>query len=77
VTGLPTTYVVLPTTGNAERDKMFTLYNETGTYPGVKLPDQRVLDLGMELHSLEDFVKERLMPHIGLSDILNGLNRLD
>jgi hypothetical protein len=66
VTGQPTTYVVLPTTGNVERDKMFNLYNETGTYPGVILPDQRVLNLGVELHSLEEFVRDRLMPHLGL-----------
>ncbi|EXJ73884.1 uncharacterized protein A1O5_03646 [Cladophialophora psammophila CBS 110553] len=66
VTGLPTKYVVLPTTGNAQRDIMFTLYNKTGTYPGVVLPDQKVLDLGVQLHGLEQFVKERLVPHLGL-----------
>jgi hypothetical protein len=66
VTSLPTKYVVLPTTGNEERDKMFHLYNKTGTYPGVVLPDKNVLDLGVQLHGLEDFVKERLMPHLGL-----------
>ncbi|OAP65630.1 hypothetical protein AYL99_01602 [Fonsecaea erecta] len=66
VTGLPTKYVVLPTTGNEQRDIMFTLYNKTGTYPGVKLPDQKVLGLGVELHGLEQFVKERLVPHLGL-----------
>ncbi|KIW27739.1 uncharacterized protein PV07_07449 [Cladophialophora immunda] len=67
VTGLPTKYVVLPTTGNEQRDIMFTLYNKTGTYPGVALPDQNVLDLGVELHGLEQFVKERLVPHLGLA----------
>ncbi|OAG44310.1 hypothetical protein AYO21_01306 [Fonsecaea monophora] len=66
VTGLPTKYVVLPTSGNEQRDIMFTLYNKTGTYPGVVLPDQQVLDLGVELHGLEQFVKERLVPHLGL-----------
>ncbi|KIW89619.1 uncharacterized protein Z519_09775 [Cladophialophora bantiana CBS 173.52] len=66
VTGLPTKYVVLPTTGNAQRDIMFTLYNKTGTYPGVVLPDQKVLDLGVQLHGLEQFVNERLVPHLGL-----------
>jgi hypothetical protein len=45
---------------------MFNLYNETGTYPGVILPDRRVLDLGVKLHNLEEFVKDRLMPHLGL-----------
>jgi hypothetical protein len=46
---------------------MFNLYNKTGTYPGVVLPDKYVLDLGVKLHSLEEFVKERLVPHLGLS----------
>ena len=67
VTGIPTKYVVLPTTRNEERDKMFHLYNKTGTYPGVVLPDKNVLDLGVELHGLEQFVKERLVPHLGLA----------
>ena len=66
VTGLPTRYVVLPTSNNVERDKMFTLYNKTGTYPGVVLPDKKVLDLGVKLHGLEEYVRERLVPHLGL-----------
>ena len=60
VTRLPTKYVVLPTTGNDERDIMFNLYNKTGTYPGVVLPDKSVLDFGVKLHSLEEFVREKL-----------------
>lgn len=43
---------------------MFNLYNETGTYPGVKLPDPKVLDLGVKLHSLEQFVREDLVPYL-------------
>jgi hypothetical protein len=65
-TGLPTKYVVLPTSGNEQRDIMFKLYNKTGTYPGVMLPDKNVLALGVKLHGLEQFVKERLVPHLGL-----------
>lgn len=64
MTGIPTKYVVLPTSGNAQRDIMFNLYNRTGTYPGVVLPDKNVLDLGVELHGLEQFVRERLVPHL-------------
>lgn len=64
VTGKPTRYVVLPSTGNEARDTMFNLYNLTGTYPGVKLPDPKVLDLGVELHGAEQFVQERLVPHL-------------
>jgi hypothetical protein len=43
---------------------MFNLYNKTGTYPGVLLPDKKVLDLGVELHGLEQFVREDLVPHL-------------
>ncbi|KAJ9497590.1 hypothetical protein H2202_007014 [Exophiala xenobiotica] len=64
VTGLPTKYVILPNTGNESRDIMFNLYNKTGTYPGVQLPDKKVLDLGVELHGLEQFVQEDLVPHL-------------
>lgn len=64
VTGLPTKYVVLESTGNESRDIMFHLYNRTGTYPGVVLPDPNVLDLGVELHGLEQYVRERLVPHL-------------
>lgn len=64
VTGKPTRYVVLPSTGNEARDTMFNLYNLTGTYPGVKLPDPTVLDLGVDLHGAEQFVRERLVPHL-------------
>ncbi|KAJ9634443.1 uncharacterized protein PV06_10574 [Exophiala oligosperma] len=64
VAGVPTKYVILPKTGNESRDIMFNLYNETGTYPGVKLPDPKVLDLGVKLHSLEQFVREDLVPYL-------------
>ena len=66
VTGLTTKYVILPTTGNESRDTMFNLYNKTGTYPGVVLPDQSVLSLGVELHGLEQFVREKLIPHLNI-----------
>lgn len=70
VTGVPTKYVVIPTTGNESRDIMFKLYNKTGTYPGVQLPDPKVLDLGVELHGLEQFVREDLVPHLKASGAL-------
>lgn len=49
---------------------MFKLYNKTGTYPGVQLPDPKVLDLGVELHGLEQFVREDLVPHLKASGAL-------
>ncbi|KAK4944628.1 hypothetical protein LTR10_016062 [Elasticomyces elasticus] len=72
VTGTPTKYVVLPNTGNESRDIMFTLYNRTGTYPGVQLPDPKVLDLGVELHGLEEFIREDLVPHLKASGDLQA-----
>lgn len=64
VTGKRTKYVVLNSTGNDARDTMFNLYNMIGTYPGVKVPDPNVLNLGVELHGIEQFVRERLVPHL-------------
>lgn len=63
-----TTYTVIPTTGVAERDVMFQLYNHLGTmYPGQQIPDPNVTEmLGVRLHGVEDYVRERLLPHLGL-----------
>ncbi|KIV87921.1 hypothetical protein PV11_03437 [Exophiala sideris] len=72
VTGTPTRYVVLPNTGNESRDIMFNLYNKTGTYPGVHLPDPKVLDLGVKLHGLEEFIREDLVPHLKASGDLQA-----
>lgn len=45
---------------------MYQLYNEMGMYGTKQLPDENILALGVKLHSVEDFIKERLLPHIGL-----------
>jgi hypothetical protein len=55
---------VLDSTGNEQRDMMFNLYNMTGTYPGVELPDPNVVDLGVRLHGVDEFIIERLLPHL-------------
>jgi len=48
---------------------MFHLYNDVGMHPGVSLPDPKVVALGVELHSAEDFMKEKLLPHLGLEAV--------
>lgn len=56
----------LPTTGVPDRDIMYQLYNELGMYEGKELPDPNVIALGVKMHGIEDFVRERLLPHLGL-----------
>ena len=48
---------------------MFQLYNECGMYNGAEIPDRTVLALGVDLHGVEDFVRSRLLPHLGLAAI--------
>ncbi len=48
---------------------MFRLYNEVGMYPGLSLPDPKVVAMGVELHTAEDFMKEKLLPHLGLDAV--------
>jgi hypothetical protein len=69
VSGRRTIYEVIPTTGVPDRDIMFELYNQVGMYPGKEIPDQNVLDLGVKLHSVDDFIRERLLPHLGLKPV--------
>lgn len=48
---------------------MFELYNRVGMYPGKEIPDENVLALGVKLHSVEDFIRDRLLPHLGLQSV--------
>jgi len=66
VTGKKCTWESLPTTGVPDRDIMYQLYNEIGMYKNKELPDENVLALGVKLHGIEDFVRERLVPYLGL-----------
>ncbi|PCH37493.1 NAD(P)-binding protein [Wolfiporia cocos MD-104 SS10] len=66
VTGKECIYTVLPTTGVPDRDVMFQLYNEMGMYGAKEIPDENILKLGVKLHSIDDFVRARLAPHLGL-----------
>jgi len=64
VTGRKCTYTVLPTTGVPDRDVMFTLYNDIGMYGVKPIPDPNLLGLGVKFHTLEDFIKDSLVPHL-------------
>jgi len=66
VTGKECAYITLPTTGVPDRDIMFQLYNEMGMYGAKEIPDENVLKLGVKLHDIDDFVRDRLAPHLGL-----------
>ncbi|KUI55842.1 NmrA-like family domain-containing protein 1 [Cytospora mali] len=69
VTGKNALYVRLETTGWKDRDVMFQLYNECGMYGNKTIPDENVLALGVKLHGIEDFVRTRLLPHLGLTAV--------
>jgi hypothetical protein len=68
VTGKKVEYSTLPTTGWKERDTMLELYNEVGMYPGVEVPSAEVLSLGIKLHVVEDYIRDKLLPHMGLTE---------
>lgn len=67
VSGKKCTFKCLPTTGVPDRDIMYQLYNEMGMYGGKELPDENVIALGVKMHGIEDFVRERLLPHLCLN----------
>lgn len=66
VTGKECKYTVLPTTGVPDRDIMFQLYNERGMYGTKEIPDPNILKLGVKLNGIEEFVRECLVPFLGL-----------
>lgn len=48
---------------------MFKLYNALPMYPGREVPDPKVLGLGVQFHTMEEYIKERLMPALGVSKL--------
>lgn len=66
VSGKKVVFTTLPTTGIPDRDIMLQLYNSVGMYPGVDVPTPEVLELGVKLHTAEDYIRERLLPHLGI-----------
>ncbi|PVH70622.1 NAD(P)-binding protein [Cadophora sp. DSE1049] len=73
VSGKKVEFTTKITTGIKDRDIMLQLYNAVGMYPGVTVPVPEVLDLGIKLHTSEDFIRERLLPHLGLKAV-NSVN---
>jgi hypothetical protein len=67
VTGMKCKYVMEETCSVPDRDTMFRLYNAVPMYPGREVPDPKVLDLGVQFHGIEQYIRERLMPALGLS----------
>jgi hypothetical protein len=67
VTGKRCIWECLPTTGVPDRDIMYQLYNEVGMYGNTKLPDELILELGVQMHGIEDYVRERLVPYLALN----------
>jgi len=66
VTGKKCIWESLPTTGVHDRDIMYQLYNEMGMYGNKELPDESIVALGVKMHGIEDFVRDRLVPYLGL-----------
>lgn len=62
-------YSTLPTTGWKERDIMLDLYNAVGMYPGLQIPSPEVINLGIKLHTAEDYIRDRLLPYLGLPEV--------
>lgn len=69
LSGKKAVYKRLEGTGWPDRDIMFQLYNECGMYGTKEIPDENVLALGVELHGIQDFVRSRLLPHLGLAAV--------
>ena len=59
-------YTTLPTCGIKERDTMMELYNSVGMYPDLQVPTAEVLSLDVKLHTVEDYIREKLLPYLGL-----------
>ncbi|KAL3471417.1 hypothetical protein BJX99DRAFT_263258 [Aspergillus californicus] len=70
VSGKKVIYGTKPTCGIKERDIMMDLYNNIGMYPGLPVPTKEVLSLGIKLHTVEDFIRDRLLPHLGLESVV-------
>jgi hypothetical protein len=52
---------------------MFTLYNDIGMYGAQPIPDPNLLNLGINFHSVEDFIRDRLVPHLQGQFLSSGL----
>ena len=46
---------------------MLNLCNSVEMYLGVQVPSRETVGLGTKMHSEEDYIREKLLPHLGLS----------
>lgn len=69
VSGKKVEFTTKPTTGIKDRDIMLQLYNSVGMYPGVEIPTPEAMELGVKFHTAEDFIRERLLPHLGIKPV--------
>lgn len=61
-TGKQGTYVELPPFGNQDLDDMHRLYNDFGLYKDLPLPDPELVKLGVKLSTLDELVKDVVLP---------------
>jgi hypothetical protein len=45
---------------------MFELYNNQGMYGLKEILDPNIWELGVKLHGVDEFVREKLLPHLGI-----------
>ncbi|KAH8593146.1 hypothetical protein B0O99DRAFT_653520 [Bisporella sp. PMI_857] len=69
LSGKKVVFSTKPTTGIKDRDIMLQLYNAVGMYPGLEVPTAEVAELGVKLHTSEDYIREKLLPHLGLKAV--------
>ncbi|OGE53436.1 hypothetical protein PENARI_c008G05275 [Penicillium arizonense] len=69
VSGKKVEYSTLPTTGIPERDIMLNLYNAVGMHPNRTLPTEEIQALGLNLHTVDSYYRQRLLPHLGLPSV--------
>ncbi|EXJ71093.1 uncharacterized protein A1O5_06086 [Cladophialophora psammophila CBS 110553] len=63
-TGKQTRVVTAPTSGFKDLDVMYEYYNDHSLYSEFPIPEKETLELGIEFHSMEDFVREVVVPYI-------------
>lgn len=56
--GKPVSFVSSPTTGMQEMDDMYDFQSEFGLYPHTTIPDPRLINLGVNFHTMEEFSQE-------------------
>ncbi|KAJ2985031.1 hypothetical protein NUW58_g5752 [Xylaria curta] len=63
-TGQDVHVVTTATTGSDQLDQMYEYYNEWGVFRALELPHPKNKELGLELGTLENFVRQEVVPHL-------------